>query len=175
MATTELSAYTDLGEHSNIVRILECFYDETFHDYRGSFFVRQAWRSHAQRLLESPVDLVLEAATTDLSRFVNLLRPRSQADLRTAASVWTKSMVSAVHVRRISSLCETIPTTLLNCIPVKQHLHNLGMSHRDMKPSNVLVFLTESGLIDVKLADFGLVRLQSQRVETDVSLSQRPF
>ncbi|KAG8944932.1 hypothetical protein FRC00_010351, partial [Tulasnella sp. 408] len=97
MALTELSAYADLGDNSNIVRILECFYSATFHDYRGSFFVRQAWRSHAQRFLESPTDLVLEAATTDLSRFVNRIRHRGQADLRTAASVWTKAMTSAVH------------------------------------------------------------------------------
>lgn len=99
MAVTELSAYADLDEHPNIVRILECFYDETFHDYRASFFVRRTWRFDAQSFFESPTDLVLEAATTDMTRFVNLVRPCSQADLRTAASVWTKAMASAIHVR----------------------------------------------------------------------------
>ncbi|KAG9042936.1 hypothetical protein FS837_010206 [Tulasnella sp. UAMH 9824] len=42
------------------------------------------------------------------------------------------------------------------------------MSHRGMKPSNVLVFLTGRGLVDVKLTDFGLVRLKSERVESNL-------
>lgn len=42
-----------------------------------------------------------------------------------------------------------------------------------MKPKNILVFLTGAGEIEVKLADFGLVRLKSQPVESNVSLCQR--
>ncbi|KAG8902055.1 hypothetical protein FRC00_002324 [Tulasnella sp. 408] len=36
MGVKEVSAYADLGKHSNIVRMLEWFHDETFYDYRGS-------------------------------------------------------------------------------------------------------------------------------------------
>lgn len=54
MAVTELSAYADLPDHSNIVRIVECFYDETFCTYCGSFFVLQACGSMLNVSLNLP-------------------------------------------------------------------------------------------------------------------------
>ncbi|KAG8911755.1 Serine/threonine-protein kinase ulk1, partial [Tulasnella sp. 408] len=122
MAVTEILAYESLGRHSSIVRLLESFHDESSKIHR----------------------LVLEPATTDLSRFVARVRAHNQADLRVAAPVWTKEIASAV-----------------------KHVHSLGMSHRDMKPKNILVFVAGAEKIKVKLADFGLVRLKSQPVESN--------
>ena len=51
------------------------------------------------------------------------------------------------------------------------HIHENGYVHCDIKPSNILVFSTEGGGNEVKIADFGL----SKRVEEERALQLPQF
>ncbi|KAG8902053.1 hypothetical protein FRC00_002322 [Tulasnella sp. 408] len=111
MAQTELAAYKKLGRHPSILRATESFFNKNTGIYH----------------------IVLEAATTDLRKFVLENRQNDQAGLRIAAPAWTASIVAGVA-----------------------HIHACGMAHRDLKPENILVFIAEDGSVSLKVTDFGL-------------------
>ncbi|KIO27450.1 hypothetical protein M407DRAFT_7250 [Tulasnella calospora MUT 4182] len=85
--------------------------------------------------------LVLEQAHADLNAFVHQTRQSGLIDLRTVAPAWVKSIAAGVG-----------------------HVHACGMAHRDLKPQNILVFVTGPGRVSLKVADFGLARLNTERV-----------
>ncbi|KAG9040700.1 hypothetical protein FS837_000288 [Tulasnella sp. UAMH 9824] len=93
--------------------------------------------------------IVLEAAAQDLQHFVDQTRQSDQAGLRIAAPAWTKSVVAGVA-----------------------HIHACGIAHRDLKPKNILVFITEDGDMSLKITDFGLARLSTERVIKNVRHGQ---
>ncbi|KAG8902280.1 hypothetical protein FRC00_013664 [Tulasnella sp. 408] len=90
-------------------------------------------------------NIVLEAASKDLQNFVDQTRQNDQAGLRIAAPAWTESVVAGVA-----------------------HIHACGIAHRDLKPKNVLVFITEDGYVSLKVTDFGLARLSTEGVIKNV-------
>ena len=76
------------------------------------------------------VCIILELANTDLMSYAS-----SKSLLVSEARQVIRTLLWALH-----------------------HLHGNGLVHRDVKPQNVLVFVSPQGSVDVKLADFGLAK-----------------
>ncbi|KAG9004177.1 hypothetical protein FRB90_011049 [Tulasnella sp. 427] len=79
--------------------------------------------------------LILESGTTDLRRYTIRERPLAQDFLRQNAGRWIGQITEAI-----------------------KHMHDLDMTHRDLKPHNILVFISTSGQVDMKVTDMGLAR-----------------
>ena len=67
---------------------------------------------------------------------------------------------------------------LINIIMALDEIHELKIQHRDLKASNILIFTEENGHDYLKLADFGIAKLQSQtdfNVMTSIIIGTLPI
>ena len=55
------------------------------------------------------------------------------------------------------TLGPNLKTTLFDILAGLEAIHDLGITHRDLKPVNVLRFLTEEGKLRYAISDFGLI------------------
>lgn len=54
---------------------------------------------------------------------------------------------------------DTTRTILLSVVSALEAAHALGVVHRDLKPDNIFLSITDAGTLDVKIVDFGVAKL----------------
>ncbi|KAG9044567.1 hypothetical protein FS837_007935 [Tulasnella sp. UAMH 9824] len=90
--------------------------------------------------------LILEAGFMDLHDFTLDMRPTGQDVLHTYAAKWTRQITEGI-----------------------EHMHKHGITHRDIKPKNILVCLGESDRVDMKIMDMGLANQNTTPLTEEVS------
>ncbi|KAG9042278.1 hypothetical protein FS837_011081 [Tulasnella sp. UAMH 9824] len=95
------------------------------------------------------ITIVLESGIDNIGKFATSLRKKdAQQSTKFAiplACVWTADIVDAIG-----------------------YIHSLGISHRDMKPDNIVIFQTATGWA-AKLLDFGVARRGNGAVKPGAS------
>ncbi|KAG9044563.1 hypothetical protein FS837_007931 [Tulasnella sp. UAMH 9824] len=85
--------------------------------------------------------LILEAGDMDLHQYASRMRARGQDILKANASRWIEQITRGV-----------------------EYLHQHNIAHRDMKPKNIIVFISKTEGLTMKLGDMGLARPNTKPV-----------
>ncbi|KAG9042643.1 Serine/threonine-protein kinase dclk3 [Tulasnella sp. UAMH 9824] len=85
--------------------------------------------------------LLLEAGEMDLHQYASRTRVRGQNILNANASRWIEEITRGV-----------------------EYLHRHNIAHRDMKPKNIIVFISKTEGLTMKLGDMGLARPNTKPV-----------
>ncbi len=69
------------------------------------------------------------------------------------------------------SLKEALPIFIQSALALA-HAHSLGVIHRDMKPSNIMIAQCQDGGFDVRVVDFGIAKLLNIGNEDSLALTR---